>query len=118
MHIRHLGIEAGWPDYSKRRSVTVTGSLLRDKPEIEQALTLMAIIAKKLGARHDLEHIRRSALMNSLSQSGATDWADLKEQLHFIADLFLLLSRGPGAFQCTLYTRANSCIKTRKNTEG
>ncbi|MBD0289136.1 MAG: hypothetical protein ICV79_27515, partial [Flavisolibacter sp.] len=77
-----------------------------------------AIIAKKLGARHDLEHIRRSALMNSLSQSGATDWADLKEQLHFIADLFRCYHEAPVLFNAPFTPEQIAALKPGRIPKG
>ena len=40
---------------------------------------------------------------NSVAETGATDWADLNERLHFIADMFRCFHQSPDLF-CEAFT--------------
>jgi len=55
---------------------------------------------------------------NSVAQSGATDWADLGERMHFIADLFRCYHESKELFETAFSPEQTEALKNGKLPEG
>ena len=55
---------------------------------------------------------------NSVVQSGATDWADLGERMHFIADLFRCYHESKELFETAFSAEQIEALKKGKLPEG